>query len=178
MPCAICNDAVSGKSDVEVWHASDIVASAEDCAFCRIIHGVFHEHDVKGSQQVHVTNDGNTSRTRATHGILLLVIEDGKQYGSQFDFVIRNLKGEYVRGVIREAGVVREHPKHVASRNGWFIFVNSARPNICWRVEYVPWSIVFTTNHVLTIIVGLHTQTLREVVESGCTYTGSSRAFD
>jgi hypothetical protein len=94
MVCTICNDAISRESRVDVRQASDIEASANECDYCRIILDVLNEHEVKRNQRLHITNDSNTSTTRATHGILILVIKAGQMYGSQFDFVIRNLKGE------------------------------------------------------------------------------------
>lgn len=104
MPCAICNDALLRESRVDVRHASDIGLSAYECAYCRIIFGVLNEHNVKGDQRIHVTNDDNTSRTRATHGILILVIDSGQMYRSQFDFVIRNLKGKFERHFFERKG--------------------------------------------------------------------------
>ena len=95
MPCSICHDAASHEGDVEVRHAWDVEVSASECAYCGIILGVLNEHHVRGDQRLHIANDDNTSQTRATHGIKILVIEAGKMYGSQFDFVIRTLRGEY-----------------------------------------------------------------------------------
>ncbi|KIV98820.1 uncharacterized protein PV09_09433 [Verruconis gallopava] len=93
MPCVICNEAVSRASRVDVRHASDVVESAKSCLYCRIILDVLNKHDVEAHQRLHITNDDDTSQTRATHGIKVLVIKAGQVYGSQFDFVVRNLRG-------------------------------------------------------------------------------------
>lgn len=97
MPCAICNDAISFSdgSRVDVRPASDIELSANDCGYCKIILNVLHEYGVKGDRRLHVARDEDTSQTRATHGTKIMVIEAGQQYGSQFNFVVRNLGGGY-----------------------------------------------------------------------------------